>query len=244
VVEGAELLELACEYDAVLELNYRPGDFVMPGLTLVNVRTARELDEGFCRRLPDAFLLGTRRTPVQDVEAAINELVEVAVRALSPSLNDPFTAIACIDYLGAALSKLLSKPLPSAYRMDADGRLRIVARPESVVSAVEAAFDQMRQYGRDSVAVTMRLLECLGRLALFAQRLEDAEALQRQAEMIGRAAMDAIQEENDRAEVRDRLGKVLENLRSRSQSGTSAAVQPAEPARFAPAEESPNQSRV
>ena len=215
VVEDGPLLSVGRELDAVLTLRLRPGDFVTPGMTLLEVRPPCELDDGLTRRLNDAFALGVRRTPAQDVEAAINELVEVAVRALSPGINDPFTAVACIDYLSASLCRLLRRRLPGPHRLDDQGQLRVIARPQAVVSAIDAAFDQIRQYGRTSVAVTIRLMDGLGRMAMCVCRDEDAAALRRQAEMIERGAAEEITEKNDLADVRERFRLVIERLEKR-----------------------------
>ena len=76
-------------------------------------------------------MLGSQQTPYQDVEFAVNQLVEVAVRALSPSVNDPFTATACVDHLGAALCRLAGRKIPSPYRRDPDGQVRVTDGPYS-----------------------------------------------------------------------------------------------------------------
>lgn len=78
-------------------------------------------------KLTDTFVFGNQRIGAQDVEASFQQLVEIAVRALSPGINDPFTAIVCVDRLSSALCRLARSDMPSARRFDAQGCLRLVA---------------------------------------------------------------------------------------------------------------------
>ena len=118
----------------------------------------------------------SQRTAFQDVEFTVDQLVEVAVRALSPGINDPFTAIACIDRLGEGLCRLAGRSMPSPFRCDEEGRLRVVARPTTFESVANAAFHQIRQYGRTSAAVLIRLLETFEMVAEQTHREEDRAA--------------------------------------------------------------------
>ena len=100
------------------------------------------MDDDLDNAIRDAFLLGRARTLTQDVEFAVEQLVEVALRALSPGINDPFTAIACIDRLGTAMAHLGLRTIPSPVRLDDDGRPRIVAEASTYAGIVDAAFHQ------------------------------------------------------------------------------------------------------
>jgi uncharacterized membrane protein len=151
------------------------------------------------------FALGNLRTSAQDVEFAIHQLVEIAVRALSPSVNDPFTAIACVDRLGSALSRLAQRKMPSPYRHDGQRRLRVVAVPITFAEIVDASFNQIRQYARPSAAVTIRLLETIAVIAEAVHRPEDRAALRRHAEMIVRGAREGLPEGEDRRDVEARF---------------------------------------
>jgi uncharacterized membrane protein len=134
----------------------------------------------------DVFALGNLRTSAQDVEFAIHQLVEIAVRALSPGINDPFTAVACVDRLGSALCRLAQRKMPSAYRHDEQHRLRLVVAPITFTEIVDTAFNQIRQYARPSAAVTIRLLETIAVIAEAVHRPADWAPLWRHAEMIVR----------------------------------------------------------
>jgi uncharacterized membrane protein len=139
-------------------------------------------------------------------------LVEVAVRALSPGINDPFTAINCIDYLGSALSELARRRLPAPWHFDAEDRLRLVTRPQTFDGALAAAVDQIRQHGRRDVAVTIRLLKMLATLLPTTRSEEQRRSLVRQAAMIERGSRDGLSAEEDRRDVRRRYLAVFQAL--------------------------------
>lgn len=125
-------------------------------------------------------------------------------RGLSPGINDPFTAISCIDRLGAALARLSERRFPSPYRYDDEGNLRVIVEPVRFRGIVDTAFNQIRQYGQSSAAVTIRLLEAI---AIIAGRTSDGErraALLRQADMIWRGSQASLPEPEDRADVEAR----------------------------------------
>jgi len=130
--------------------------------------------------------------------------VEIAARALSPGINDPFTAVRCIDQLSVALCHLAQKEIPSPYRYDDDDKLRVIAEPIAFADLIDAAFNQIRQYGKSSVGVTMRLLEAIATIATFSHRKTDRAALLRHANMINRGSQEAISEELDLKDVEDR----------------------------------------
>jgi len=154
------------------------------------------------------FIVGSRRTPRQDVECAVNELVEVAVRALSPGINDPFTAMNCIDRLGASLGRLADREAPSPYLCDEEGRLRVIARSISFADVLSAAFNQIRQFSHGSVAVTIRILESLDSVAQHTHRVEDRVAVVHHAKMTAQNA-DAFPEASDRRAVEERFEELL-----------------------------------
>lgn len=210
-IDSDGLLQITREHDFLIHLQRRPGEFVVAGGALAIVRSAEPLDESPAEQIVHAFIVGSQRTPEQDAEFAIHQLVEVALRALSPGINDPFTAMTCIDRLGSALCSLANRAFPSPYRYDDEAKLRIVARPVTFAGITNAAFDQIRQYGRSSVAVTIRLLETLRTIALQACRPEQREAILRQADMIERARHD-FPEASDREDIEQRYKALCDTL--------------------------------
>lgn len=207
------LMALAAEEDVILQVERRPGQYVMAGSPLVLVWPGHRAVEGLAERINAAFALGDHRTPAQDVEFSVNHLVEIAVRALSPGVNDPFTAITCVDRLGSALSHLARRDIPSAYRRDEHGRLRVVTPPITFAEIADGALNEIRQYARTSAAVTIRLLETIAIVARSIRRPEDRIALARHAEMIMRGARTALAEEEDRRAVEGRFVAARQALR-------------------------------
>lgn len=229
-VDGAGLLRLAQEHDLVIRLHRRPGDFLAVGTRLAHVLALAETpsDDDVAKRLGDQLndcvIVGVRRTPRQDVECAVSELVEVAVRALSPGINDPFTAINCIDRLGASLGRLAERQEPPSNRYDESGRLRVIAKGASFGDVLDASFNQIRQYARDSVAVTIRLLDTLTAIAEHLQRPEDRQAVLRHAEMVLHVG-EAFPEENDREDVRSCF-ETLQEFLNRGEESNAAPTPP------------------
>ena len=211
-IDSDGLLEFATGNDLLMYLQYRPGEFVVAGSTIVAVQCNEPLDENLKRQISGSLILGTQRTPEQDSEYVVHQLVEVAVRALSPGINDPFTAISCIDRLGSAICHLTDRAFPSPYRYDDQQKLRIIAKPITFEGITNAAFDQIRQYGQSSVAVTIRLLETLQAIAHCSRNREQRQTILRQANMIERASHEAFSETNDKQDVQERYQALIDLL--------------------------------
>lgn len=206
------LLKTAQELDCLICLQTRAGRFATAGDPIATVASTAPLDCDIDKKITESFIFGSIRTPEQDPEYAIRQLVEVAVRSLSPGINDPFTTIACIDRLGAALCLLAQKKFPSSHIHDEEGQLRLIMDVTTFAGMTNAAFDQIRQYGRSSVAVTIRLLEALANIAGHSLLPAQRQAVVRQAEMILRASHDFLPEKNDREDVEGRYHALLEAL--------------------------------
>jgi uncharacterized membrane protein len=207
-IDGDGLMGLATERDLVIQLFYRPGHFVMRGSRLARVWPLDRGDESALEAIRRVFLLGEQRTLEQDVEFAVDQLVEIALRALSPGVNDPFTAIRCVDRLGEALRRLAERNIPSRYRYDAAHTLRVITEAVDFAGVVDAAFDQVRQAARANVAVTLRLLETITVVLEGVKRKGDREALLRQAVMVHRAAGEAVAVAEDRAAIEERYRRL------------------------------------
>lgn len=190
------LLEMAAKQGVVVRVERRPGHYVVVGAPLAHAAPAGRVDDDFARKLAGVFIVGSQRVPAQDVEYAANQLVEVAVRALSPGVNDPFTAITCVDRIGSALSVLARRAMPSPRHYDAEGVLRVIFPAVTFVDVLDCSLNQIRQYARDSAAVNIRMLEMIAVVAQFARRPEDIAALRLHADMIARGA--DLPEEEDR----------------------------------------------
>jgi uncharacterized membrane protein len=183
-IEADQILKLACDTGLVIWLQVRPGDFATTGLPLALVAPAPDHPERFAKDLNGAFVLGPDRTAQQDAGFPVQQLVEVTLHALSTGMNEPFTALTCIDRLGQGLARLATRRLPSSLRSDESGEVRVIAPRDSLVDLLDQAFDPIRAHAADSPEVGKRLLKVLARLARVARRDEDRAALARQAELV------------------------------------------------------------
>ncbi|WP_156678162.1 DUF2254 domain-containing protein [Sphingomonas profundi] len=165
-IDDDTLIEQARKHDLILRLQYQPGDFAHVGRSLVEAFPADRCDEDTAQMLCAAFGIGAKRTALQDLRFLIDELVEIAARALSPGVNDPFTAVTCLDWLGAALSDLAGREIPSPLRTDEDGALRVIAHPETFGSFLDRSFGALAQYCASDMVAALRYVRALGEVAL------------------------------------------------------------------------------
>lgn len=165
VVLDKTLLEFAKERNLVMRLGKQPGDFVLPGETLISLPIGTQLDDDDTKRLRSAFGLGPKRTPDQDIRFLVQELVEIASRALSPGVNDPITAISSLNWLSAALIEHSNKDDPSALRHDDQGHTRIVTPQFGFADLLEQSFGSLRAYVATDPTATAEALELLERIA-------------------------------------------------------------------------------
>ena len=214
-VDDETLLKVATEFDGVLRMKRRAGHFLVDGdllATWQHLSSATYDAQEITDRVNRALVTGPRRMPRQDVECAILELVEVAVRALSPGINDPFTAIACIDYLGNSLAKLALRPPPETVLPDPDGQVRVLLSFPEFPRVMDAAFRLIRQFGEDSPAILIRLLESLRSVAARVQTPGDREAVLEQVEIVRRTGERCVSEPSDLADITQVADEVTRQL--------------------------------
>jgi uncharacterized membrane protein len=220
------LIDIASRSHAVIRLLCRPGHFLVDGQPLADVWPASAAPT-MARALGGAHATGPHRTLTQDLAFAVDQLVEIAIRALSPAVNDTFTAIACIDWLGDALCKIADRWQPTTVHRDQTGRVRVITVAVSFRRLVERAHDKIRQASRGMPAVMIRQLDGLAKVMTYAISAEEREVLLEQAEMILRASEESVSEPQDRADVRRRYEAVLtadrERTADRGGTGVGAA---------------------
>ncbi len=176
-VDADRLVEIAQEIDGVVFVETGPGDFAHASLPVAKVWSRRVLSDKVEKAIRSAFTLAPIRSPGQDIRFLADELSEIAARALSPGVNDPYTAMNCLEWLTSAAVLLAQRPLPSAYRADDSGRLRVVAATIDFALLLHRAFDSLRPYvGADRNAV-LHLFNQFNRIAFAITRAEDGRAL-------------------------------------------------------------------
>lgn len=164
VVNRDSLFKQAVEQGLFIKLKKRPGNLIIEGMILAEIRSNHSLSSQDEHDLTESMVIGSQRTPIQDPEYAIHQLVEVAVRALSPGVNDPYTAITCVDKLTTILCQIAQIDIDQQISCDDNGVRRLEGCPHSFAGLASTAYDQIRQYGISSVAVTIRLIEGLTHL--------------------------------------------------------------------------------
>lgn len=197
-IDADRLLELAHDHDLVLELVVRPGAFLAESSPILCGWPRDRVGDTLAADLSRTFVLGPHRSLTQDAEYGFHQLVEIAVRALSPGINDPFTAMSCLDRLGAVLCRLTGKRFPSAYRYDDEGTLRVVAETPTFAEFLDSALNQIRHNAASSPAVLIRLLEVVTRVAESARTDDQRAALRVHARLTREIGMREFSEERDR----------------------------------------------
>jgi uncharacterized membrane protein len=211
-IDDEKLMQIVCKHKLLLRLKHRPGKFVVQGSDLALVWPGERVNQKLLEQLNDAFILGKERTEQQDVEFPIQQLVEIALRAISPAVNDPFTAIRCIDRLSVGLSHIAQREIPSPYRYDAKNNLRVIADSVTFAGLTDVAFNQIRQYSTSDVAVTIRLLEAIAAIAPYTRNKTDRAALLRHANMIKNGSHEIVTEDFDKKEIEQRYQAAVRAL--------------------------------
>jgi len=205
LIDMNTLLYQAAHHDLLLRLYCKPGEYLVKNTPIIRCFSKEKIGDDLQSKLENAFILGGKRSPAQDAEFAVHQMVEIAARALSPGVNDPYTAISCIDKLCATMCYLTNAKFPSPYRYDDEGVLRVITISLDFRGMMDAAFHQIRQYGKDNEAVLIRLMEALNTINSFARTDEQKEAVQRHAKMVIRAAEEAFSEPNDVEDLKERF---------------------------------------
>lgn len=201
------LMRLATDRDLLVHLEVRPGDYMVPGMVLMTVvpPPAVRLDERAYAQLRGIVVLGERRTPDQDVPYALQQLTEVAVRALSPGINAPFTAIPSIDAIGAGLVRLADRRMPSLRRVDASGKERVlVSRGLTLAELTRDALGPIASAAGRQAFVTARVVEVALLTAGRARVDIDRDELHAFADAVARDGEAALDSERERNIVRKR----------------------------------------
>ncbi|MGO9224905.1 DUF2254 domain-containing protein [Mycobacterium sp.] len=201
------LIRIATEADAVIRLPYRPGHFLVEGRELASVWPAAAA-ERVADYLAHAQATGPHRTLTQDVAFGVDQLVEIAIRALSAAVNDTFTAMTCIDWLGDCLCKIAPVWSPTQVHRDSRGVIRVISDQVSYERLVQRAFEKIRQASRGMPAVMIRQLDALTTIMEQTTDPQRAQVLMDQAIMIHRANLESVPDASDRADVDRRYAEL------------------------------------
>ncbi len=159
-----DMLEAAVQANAQIDLMFRPGQYILNGDVLARIYPPSALAT-IRESITDAIQIGPHRVMSQDPEFGLYQIVEIAIRALSPAVNDTFTGIACVDCIGDALRIILGSPPCDGCWYDKEGQLRLTEPALKFERLVKVSFDQIRQASTDTPAVLIRMLTTMKRLA-------------------------------------------------------------------------------
>ena len=191
-IDDERLMEMATDAGLVVRLEYQSGDFIDSERTFALLWPKDRVTDGIVQDIQATIAVSSRRTPPQDTRFLVDELVEVGTRALSPGVNDPFTAITCLDWLGAALSEAARRKLPSPYRLDDHGDLRVIAPPLCFENFVERGFGQFRQYLATDKNACLHALRTMERIATACSTAGQVAPLAAECESLLATAREAL----------------------------------------------------
>lgn len=146
IIDGESLIESAKKCDVIVKLEAKYGEFLTENSVLLTLYSKEKMDVPIYKQFTNAFALGYNRNQERDTLFLIDELVEIIARALSPGINDPFTAMTCLDWLQSSLQQFSKINLPSSYRYDVDNKLRLIAEPISFAQVCDLIFCRVQPY--------------------------------------------------------------------------------------------------
>lgn len=156
-----ELMRVAGAHDLLVSVEAPPGAFVTPDRAVLRAAPRARASDEAMSRLEQAFVIGADRTPTQDLNFALRRFVEIAQRALSPGINDPTTALYCIDRLGDALGSLAERDMPASVRADAEGHPRVITPVVTLSDFACPALTAIARYAMNDADVVRQLVATL-----------------------------------------------------------------------------------
>jgi uncharacterized membrane protein len=218
-VDADRLVHIATSRGVVIRLETTIGEFVIEGTPIAATaraeheprngteqqrrgeRTSEPNDEGD-REIARCFVLGTFRTIDEDAGFGVRQIVDVALKALSPGVNDTTTAVTCVDWLGAVLVRLATRSIEAPFRA-ADGAVRIIARGPTFESMLALSVDEIRQNAAGNVSVLAALLAMIARVRRETRDPARCQWLDTQARLVGEHAERHVDAAHDRERLRD-----------------------------------------
>jgi uncharacterized membrane protein len=206
------LVSIAQEADAVIEISFKPGRHVVQGSTYAWISPADAANDDIRDQIESCVVVGGERASIQDLEASVRQLVEVGLRALSPGINDPFTATAVIDRLTTSLAKIMRRGPAQCVWTDFDGVVRLIAPHSTFADIVQESFRQIRQHGSDQPAILIRLVESLGQLLALADK-DQIPTLKEQVEIVLETGRRDIPQKQDLESLERRAKEALDRAK-------------------------------
>ncbi|MGZ8371240.1 MAG: DUF2254 domain-containing protein, partial [Caulobacteraceae bacterium] len=211
-IDPRSLMDTARRKNLVVWVSARPGAFVDPAVPLAFVKPGDRVDGWTRKRIRAGYIVGRKRTETQDLLFLVSQLVEVAGKALSPGINDPVTAMTCLDWLTSGLIQFAGRNVPSACRHDEDGVLRVIAQPVTFAELAEAALGNVRPYVETDRNAAMHMMDNLGRLTHHLENPEQARIVRAHAQELNEGCQRELAHPADREAVASRFTFVCQEL--------------------------------
>jgi uncharacterized membrane protein len=176
-IDTRRLLALAKSQSVKIQVLRRVGQYVPEGVPLMRVYKGERLSAEGTEELHDAFDFGPSRTLQQDIEFGVLQIVDIALKAISPAVNDPSTAITCVDQLSRVLIRFAAREVPVSLLCDPPGVARVSVMWSNFGRMLDSAFEQIRLYSQTDVAVSLRMMRALGDVAVTTPELEERRTL-------------------------------------------------------------------
>jgi len=201
------LVALARDLGVCIRMERRVGHFVPAGIPLMRVSKGGQITAERELQLLEGCDLGPVRTMQQDVEFGVIQIADIALRAISPAVNDPSTAISCVDQLSRILIRWLERVPPPTHYYDPPHVLRLVLSWITLEGLLDTAFEQIRHYSQSDAAVSLRLLRAYGDIARTVTSAEQRTLVLRRAERVV-AGVSGRLSEDDLARLKRRLATI------------------------------------
>jgi uncharacterized membrane protein len=210
-VNNQTLMNLAINNSTIVRMKHGIGAFVVQDTALISLALTYPPDQKMINALNAAYTIGRHRTVDQDPAFGIRQIVDMAMKALSPGVNDTSTAVMCVDYLTSIMVRLAGRQFPPLYHYDGE-TLRMVAIVPSFESLLSVSFDQIRSSAENNVAILVRILGALDTIGSMTIRLSHLRAIDKQLQCIAELTDRCIESSHDRARLKSRLSKVNKTL--------------------------------
>jgi len=210
-VDNAALMRLARKHKTVVRMEIGIGHFVVQNEKLASFTLEGPLEKDIIKALQAAYSIHRHRTVYKDCTFGIRQIVDMALRALSPGINDTTTAVMCLNYLTAILARLASREIPSSHRYE-DGELRVIAIGPTFAGLVADSFDQIRGSANGNVAIMIKILGSIQTVASLTANPGQRQVLREQAQRIAELAERTIESPHDKTRFENRLAHVLKAL--------------------------------
>ena len=146
ILDGNTLIDIAKKHDLIIQLEVNVGAYLTEGSILLSIYSSKHIEDSIKKQCVSTFAVGDKRNQEQDILFLVDEMIEIIARALSPGINDPFTAMTCLDWLQSSLHKISNMQPPSPYRYDEDDKLRFIAKPITFSNFCELIFCRVQPY--------------------------------------------------------------------------------------------------